>query len=148
VAPSTIRSTCIRGIALEPGPGRAEPEGVTPGVHVGHDLLAADAGQGVAEQDLQITRRIFLGLRIRGIRVNPCASLRLGNDQMTGLVQQRMHRRVGACVDGFADDAGFRLAPVTAGNRCAVGDADQHQAVTREQGRGVIAVDVGKSKQD
>ncbi len=41
------------------------------------------------------------------------------HDQVPGLMQQRMHRRVVACIHGRADDAGFLVAPEAAGNRLA-----------------------------
>ena len=70
------------------------------------------------------------------------AAFRRQHDQVAGLVQQRMHRRVAARVDGGADDAGFGFAPVAAGDGVAIGDAHQGQSVAMEQRGGIVEGDV------
>src|SRR6185312_13356994 len=65
---------------------------------------------------------------------------------MAGFVQQRVHRRVGACVNPGCDYAGFGLAPEAAGNRLMVFDAYQFEPAPREQGGRRVETDVGKTK--
>jgi hypothetical protein len=123
----------ILGIAFEPGPRRAQAKRVAPGIHIGHDALAADARQGIAKDDLQIAGGIFLGLGIGGIGVDLHTPLQWRDDQMTGFVQERMHRRIATRVDVRTDHAGFGRTPVAAGYRCTIGDLHQSQTVAAQQ---------------
>ena len=68
------------------------------------------------------------------------------DDQVAGLVQQRMHWRVGARVHSVRNDAGFALAPVAARDRCAFIDLHEVQRVAREQRACRIEPDVGEGQ--
>src|SRR3546814_3373048 len=73
--------------------------------------------------------------RIGGVGVYGRAPFGRQHDQVAGFVQQRVHRRVAACMHGGADQAGFALAPVAAGDWRVVGNVFQVQVVAGEEGR-------------
>ena len=81
-------------IALEPGAGAPEPEAVAPLVHVSAEPLTADPGKmdppaGSADNRLRLFRIVTAGIAIEA-----GAALRRHADDMAGLVQHRMHRRI------------------------------------------------------
>ena len=124
----------------------AETERIPPPIHVGHQAVATYAGEFVGEHDLQVARCIFLGLRVGRIGVDARALCGRRDDQVTGLVQQRMYRRVGACIDRGADHAGFRYAPVAAGNRGIGTHGNQSEVAPREQRTCGIDIDIGEGE--
>src|SRR3546814_8892806 len=84
--------------------------------------------------------------RIGGVGVYGRAPFGRQHDQVAGFVQQRVHRRVAACMHGGADQAGFALAPVAAGDWRAVRNAFEVQVVAGEEGGGVGEGDVAQAQ--
>src|SRR3546814_16122317 len=78
------------------------------------------------------------------MRISDWSSDVCSSDLVAGFVQQRVHRRVAACMHGGADQAGFALAPVATGDWRVVGNVFQVQVVAGEEGGGIGECDVAQ----
>src|ERR1700680_1909681 len=123
----------VRRILINPRTLVAEPEAVTPGVHVGERPLAPHARQLLREQHLQITYRGLFQIVAACVAVEPGAPLGRHADVVTRLVQDGMHGRVVTCVEALALQARLGIAPVRAGYHLPGDDQSELQAVTLEQ---------------
>lgn len=109
----------LLGVLLEPSRSAAEPKTVAPGIHIGEQALRPHPRQLLRHQHLQHADRILLGDIATGIGMQRCAPRAIHADEMRGLVQRRMHRRIVAQIDEGADQAGLGRAPKGARNRRA-----------------------------
>ena len=132
-------------VPLEPGSRRAEPEGVSPGVHVGGGAFAPELGELVRQDDLQVTNAVFLGIVAARVRVDRAPTLAVGTDEMTGLVQRRMDRCLGLHEDPLPDDSGLGRSPMASRQVGSGLDLGEREAETSEEGseasRGEIATE-------
>ena len=107
-------------IVLKPVERVAKPEAITPGVHVRHDPISPDTLNVVCQNNLQVTYRGFFQVVAARISIKAIAALAIHADDVTGLVQEGVHRRI--CPDEYRPPyySGFGITPETAGYRCIV----------------------------
>ena len=111
----------ILSVLLKPVLRTTETKTVSPGIHIRHQPVSPDALDVVSQQDLQVADRRFFQVIATRIAVETVASLSIHADNMTGLVQKRMHRRISPNEHGPAHYTGFGISPETTCNACPVG---------------------------
>jgi hypothetical protein len=79
---------CIFGVGLEPVLGTSKPKTVTPGIHVEHESLSADAIDMVGQHDLQVANSRFLKIVTTRVTVQSAASLLCHTDDVACFVEQ------------------------------------------------------------
>ena len=126
-------SARVLSIRLEPGAGGAEAKAIAPAVHVEKSTLATESLDVVGEQQLQVADRILLDVFAAGFGVEHLAAFAIHADDVAGLVQQRMYRRIGACVDPSAEHAGLGWLPIAAWDRLAVVNDAELEVEANEQ---------------
>lgn len=138
--------TRILGVLFEPVPRVAEPETVAPGIHIQHQAIPPDPIDMVRQQDLQITYGRFLQVIATGVAIETISSLPIHANDVTGLMQERVHRRIRPHVDRTLHHPGFRVTPEAAPDAFAGGLHDEPEAITLEQGGQNIMADVTHAK--
>ena len=124
---------CIVRVAVEPARRAAAAETVSPGVHVLHQARPADTCKLIGEEDLQETDRGFLEVVTACVAIEAGAPLIAHANDVTGLVQYRMQRRVSTTKYLPADNPRLRLSPEAATNRFVVGHPNGNEAISRQQ---------------
>jgi hypothetical protein len=142
----------VPGVPFEPGPGRTEPKGVAPGVHIPHHSFAPETRQFVRQQDLQVADRVLLVVVAARVRVQARAAGGIHADEMAGFVQDRVQRRVVPEQQRAPLQAGLLRAPERTRNGLPLGHAAKLQPVAPQQaperlaqrwGGGGVAKDLG-----
>jgi hypothetical protein len=122
----------IIGIVLKPVARVAEPEAIAPRVHVRHQPISPDALDAVSKNNLQETHRGFFQVVAARISIETIPALAVHAYDVTGLVQEGVHRRVGSDEYRPPYYSGFGVTPETAGYGCIVRLNDQFEAKTLE----------------
>ena len=122
----------VFGIVLKPVARVAEPEAVAPGVHVRHQPISPDTLDVVSKNNLQVTHRGFFQVVAARISIEAIAALAVHAYDVTGLVQEGVHRRI--CPDEYRPPyySGFGITPETTGYGCIIGLNDQFETKTLE----------------
>ena len=115
----------VLSIFFEPRAGTSETKAVAPFIHVPHDPFAADTVDIVGQQDLQIADGRFFQVIASRVLIQTLAALVIHANHMTGFMQKRMHRGVGADVHAVSDDARLGIAPEAACDQFLVALYDQ-----------------------
>ncbi len=124
---------CIFGVVLEPGAARTQAKAVAPFVHVPEHAFTAKAGQVICKQDLQVADAVFLVIAAAGVGVQLLSALPVHAHIVAGLVEGGMQWGVRTHQQGAADEPGFGVAEMGAGNGDAVVHPAQFQAVFSDQ---------------
>src|SRR6185436_3510182 len=132
----------IGGIFLEPAPCAAEPEGISPGVHVAQHAFTAEHRQLVGQQDLQVADTALFFVVTPRVAIERIAAFRRHAYEVAELVQQRVHGSVRAHVQRVAAQARLALAPVGAWKGVARRAECEFQAVAARK-RGQRGIGIG-----
>ncbi len=122
----------VFGIVLKPVARVAEPEAIAPGVHVRHQAISPDALDIVCKNKLQVTHCGFFQVVAARISIEAIAPLAIHAYDVTGLVQEGVHRRIRPDKYRPPNYTGFGITPETACYGCIVRLNDQFETKTLE----------------
>ena len=97
--------------SFKPGARATQTKAVAPAIHIGEQATTGVAWNGVRQQALQIADSGFLQIRAAAIGMQCRPPFRRHAQQVTGGMQDGVHRGVAAGVDAVGDDSSFRARP-------------------------------------